>query len=367
MTGPYDWVAPLYWFAADTLGGARGFNTETSPGPAVPPIESLRMMLPSDHLWPIDSVWNFHAGGGQFTRMTRFIEALTARYGAPSGVEDFAMKSQVMAYEGERAMFEAYARNKYVSTGVIQWMLNNGWPGLIWHLYDYYLRPGGSYFGAKKGCEPLHIQYSYDDRSVVVTNARYETVGGLKARAKVYGFDMAEKFSKEAALEAGPDSSNRIFTIPEIAGLAGTYFVRLALEDSAGKMVSSNFYWLSTKPETLDWEKSTWYHTPTKTFADFTALGRLPKVKVRLDSRLERRGEEGVARVTVENPTHSLAFFTHLKVTKGKGGEEVLPILWEDNYFPLLPGEKREITGSYRHKDLGEAEAVVAVDGWNVE
>ena len=48
-----------------------------------------------------------------------------------------------MAYDGERAMFEAYARNKYDSTGVIQWMMNNAWPSLIWHLYDYYLRPGG--------------------------------------------------------------------------------------------------------------------------------------------------------------------------------------------------------------------------------
>ena len=39
-------------------------------------------------------------------------------------------------------MFEAFARNKYTSTGVIQWMLNNAWPSMIWHLYDYYLRPG---------------------------------------------------------------------------------------------------------------------------------------------------------------------------------------------------------------------------------
>ena len=30
-----------------------------------------------------------------------------------------------------------------------------------------------------------------------------------------------------------------------------------------GKLVGSNFYWLSTKQETLQWEKSTWYTTPT--------------------------------------------------------------------------------------------------------
>ena len=78
-----------------------------------------------------------------------------------------------MAYDTERAMFESYSRNKYVSTGVIQWMLNNAWPSMIWHLYDYYLDTGGGYFGAKKACEPLHVQYSYDDQCVVVVNSTY--------------------------------------------------------------------------------------------------------------------------------------------------------------------------------------------------
>ena len=46
--------------------------------------------------------------------------------------------------KAERAMFEAYGRNKYESTGVIQWMLNNAWPSIIWNLYDYYLVPAGA-------------------------------------------------------------------------------------------------------------------------------------------------------------------------------------------------------------------------------
>ena len=68
--------------------------------------------------------------------------ALANRYGKSDNVEDFATKSQMQTYEGVRAMYEAYSRNKYESTGVIQWMLNNAWPSMIWHLYDYYLRPG---------------------------------------------------------------------------------------------------------------------------------------------------------------------------------------------------------------------------------
>ncbi len=33
MTGPYDYVPPSYWLTDTKLGGAWGFNTETSPGP----------------------------------------------------------------------------------------------------------------------------------------------------------------------------------------------------------------------------------------------------------------------------------------------------------------------------------------------
>jgi exo-1,4-beta-D-glucosaminidase len=90
-----------------------------------------------------------------------------------------------MAYDGERAMFEAYTHNKYTSTGVIQWMLNNPWPSLVW--YDYYMQPAGGYFGAKKACEPLHIQYSYDDHSVVVANNLYSDFSGLTATANLVG------------------------------------------------------------------------------------------------------------------------------------------------------------------------------------
>ena len=366
MTGPYEYVAPSYWLTDTKRGGAHGYNTETGPGPAVPPLESLRKMLPKEHLWPIDEYWDFHAGGGAFRNLKVFTEALNARYGTATSVEDYVLKAQVLAYEGQRAMFEAFGRNKYASTGVIQWMLNNAWPSTVWHLYDYYLRPGGGYFGSKKACELLHVQYSYDDKSVVVVNSLYEPFNRMKVTAKVYNLDLAEKFTKEVTLDVAPDSSNRVFVLPELSGLTTSYFLKLTLENSAGKLVSSNFYWLSTTPEVLDWEKSKWYYTPTKSFADFTALQNLPKVELKVASRTVHQNDEDVAHVTVTNPGPHLAFFVHLRITKGRGGEELLPILWQDNYFSLLPGEKKEITATYRMEDLEGTHPVVEVDGWNV-
>jgi len=363
MTGPYEYVAPLYWTEDKTRGGAHGFNTETSPGPAPPPMETLRQMLPPDHLWPIDDVWNYHAGSGRFKDIHVFTEALNARYGAPASAAEYARKAQTMAYEGERAMFEAFGRNKYTSTGVIQWMLNNAWPGLIWHLYDWYLRPGGSYFGAKKACEPLHVQYSYDDRSVVVVNSYYQPFANMKVVVRVLNLDMTEKFARDVKVDLAEDSSTRAFTLPEIDGLSATYFVQLELQDPSDHAVSQNLYWLSTQAETLDWAKSNGFVTPTKTFADYTALNGLPPVEVQVSSGSQ---PDGTTAVTVKNLGKSIAFGIHLKVKKGADGEEILPVLWEDNYFSLLPGESREVVATYNRGDLGRAKPAVEVEGWNV-
>jgi exo-1,4-beta-D-glucosaminidase len=383
MTGPYEYVPPSFWYVDTRHGGAFGFNTETSPGPAIPPIESLRRMLPADHLWPIDSVWEYHAGGMSHT-LGVFTEALEKRYGKAKSLEEFALKSQVQSYEAHRAMMEAYGRNKYTSTGIIQWMLNNAWPSMIWHLYDWYLRPGGSYFGVKRACEPLHVQYSYDDRSIVVVNSYYEPFPNLKVSAKVYNLDMTERFSRDVDVSIEPDSSTRVFTLPSIEGLSTTYFVNLTLQ-SSGQVASRNFYWLSTREERLDWSReeedtsgqydiSTW--TPTKDFADYTSLNGLAQINLDATAQSTNDGEETTTVVTVHNPSSTLAFAVHLKANEpskdrvsreGEADNEILPTLWQDNYFALLPGETRHVTARYHRPAKDKSPPIVEIEGWNVK
>jgi exo-1,4-beta-D-glucosaminidase len=368
MTGPYEYVPPVYWLTDKKAGGAYGYNTETSPGPAIPTRESLERFIPKEHLWPIDEYWNYHAGGERFTTVNVFTDGLNRRYGQASSLDDYLRKAQAVTYDGQRAMFEAYARNKYTSTGVIQWMLNNAWPSLIWHLYDYYLVPAGGYFGTKKACEPVHIQYSYDDNSVAVINGTFAGINRLKASAKIYNIDAQEKAAKEAVINSPADSSKKAFELPAVSGLSNTYFLRLELRDADGKLVSDNFYWLSTKPDTLDWDrKQDTVYTPQKDFGDLTGLNSLPQVKLQTtaasvsDSRAPRRLL--AMNVTVKNPGASIAFMVHLRLTKGKGGADVVPVFWEDNYFSLLPGEQRVVQVKY--PDPGQS-AVLEVDGYNV-
>ena len=364
MRGPYDYVPPSYWLTDRKHGGAFGFATEIGPGAAVPPLDSLKRMLPPEHLWPIDDVWRFHAGGDEFKDIKLFTEALERRYGKPTGVADYARKAQALAYEGQRAMFEGYGRNKYTSTGVIQWMLNNAWPSMIWHLYDYYLRPGGGYYGSKKACEPVHVQYSYDDRSIVVVNDLPREFKGLKVSAHVLDLGLASRFSQEATLNVGADAVARAFVVPNLPDLTRTYFLRLALTDASGAPVSTNFYWLSTQEDVLDWEHTEWYYTPTKVHADMTALGQLPPTSLVVSARHLDGGAEGASVVTVTNSGKALAFQVHLKLIEGPTREELLPVFWDDNYFALMPGETRELRVSYPRPAAGTALAVEA-EAWN--
>ncbi|HEX9309293.1 MAG TPA: hypothetical protein VF887_00645, partial [Gemmatimonadaceae bacterium] len=275
---------------------------------------------------------------------------------------------QLMTYEGERAMFEAYRRNEYVSTGVIQWMFNNAWPSIYWHLFDWYLRPAGGYFGTKKANEPVHALFSYDDRSVAVvnSNATRTPVRDVRLRARVLGLDYTEKFSRDTVIDLPADSSMRVFFLPEPTGLTGgsAYFVDLRLTTADNQPLSTNFYWLSTHPDVLA-DSSTWYMTPVKAYADLTALRSMPQAAVQATARFTSRAGTGQARVTLRNPGRSIAFFMRLQVT-GRGGEEALPVSWEDNYVTLLPGETRVVTANYRVRDLGGAPPQVLVTGWNV-
>ena len=367
MTGPYEYVPPVYWLTDKDAGGAHGYNTETSPGPAIPPRESLDRFIPKEHLWPIDEVWNFHAGKERFTTINVFADGLNRRYGQATSLDDFERKAQAVTYDGQRAMFEAYARNKYSSTGVIQWMLNNAWPSLIWHLYDYYMVPAGGYYGTKKACEPVHVQYSYDNNSVAVINSTYEPLQGVKVTAKMYNLDASDKGTREATLDLEPDSATTAFELPKVEGLSKTYFLRLQLQDRAGKLVSDNFYWLSTKADVLDWKnKQDTVYTPQAEFGDLTGLATLPEVELDVTSSSKTDATKNTTRVTVKNLDNSIAFMVHLRVTRNKGGTDITPILWEDNYFSLLPGEQREVTATYSSAALGGDSAVLEIEGFNV-
>jgi exo-1,4-beta-D-glucosaminidase len=179
-----------------------------------------------------------------------------------------------------------------------------------------------------------------------------------------------ELFWQKKAVNVGADDVQKVLHIPEIPldVAPSVYFVQLKLTDADGKIVSSNFYWLSTKKPAFEWEVTTPLHSPPITsYEDMTQLLNLPKTRVKATVH-RRPAKAGVSiEVHLKNPSAVLAFQVRLAVEAGNPGEEILPVLWEDNYFSLLPGEQRTIEASFPGKRSIRPQPSLKITGWNIE
>ena len=377
MPGPYDWVPPNYWYNKRE-GGAFGFNSETSAGPDIPTLDTLRRMMTTGELntlWQNFGAAQYHRSpSGTFDDLLIYGNALAGRYGTVTSLEDYVRKAQLAQYENVRAQFEAYGRNftdsSNPSNGQIYWLLNSGWTSLHWQLFDYHLDQGGSYWGAKKANEPLHVQYSYDNRSVVVVNSRPGAASGLTVRVNLYNPDGTERFAQTVTgLNVnGGGARTTALTVPSpISGLATTYLAKLVLSDSAGREVSRNVYWLSTRADVIDWANNDWYYVPTTQYADLRGLSSLAQAPLSATATTSSAGAESTTTVTLRNTGtgRTPAFYVDARVV-GTAGRPVLPIRWTDNAVSLWPGESVTLTGTYRTADLGGADPSVRISGWNV-
>jgi exo-1,4-beta-D-glucosaminidase len=197
---------------------------------------------------------------------------------------------------------------------------------------------------------------------VVVVDDRHQESRGLKVSASVLDLSLRSRFSREAVVDVPADGVVRAFVLPEVPDVTPTYFLKLDLRDAQGRAVGSNFYWLSTRPDVMQWDKSDWFHTPVAQHADLTGLARLPATRLRVSARFDAAGAQRTGTVTVENTGTALAFQVRLKLTDGARGEELLPVFWEDNYFALMPGEKRELAVAY---PAPRGVPAVEADAWN--
>jgi exo-1,4-beta-D-glucosaminidase len=372
MAGPYSWIPPAYWYA-NKLGGAFGFDSEVSAGASIPLLDDLtRMLSPQEleALWKDPQARQFHASAAWsiFATIAPFDIALAKRYGPPKSLADYVAKSQLENYDNVRAQFEAFnARMDAAkpSTGVIYWMLNNAWPSLHWHLYDYFLNPAGAYFGARIANEPVHIQYSYDTRAIMLVNHTLNNEHGLQAMIRVRNLDGGVPYERRLQdIDLAGNGTRQLATLPAVAGLSRVYFIELELASANGKPISRNVYWLSTQTDELDWAHSNWYLTPVTQYADLTPLQSLQTATSEVRATMQREGAIAKVTLTVPPSSKAVALFQHVSIKRSAGGELMLPIVWSDNDVTLWPGESLTLTAHFATPVA--ATPVVEVSGWNV-
>ncbi|KXX74145.1 Exo-beta-D-glucosaminidase [Madurella mycetomatis] len=375
MEGPYDWVPPNYWYdttpPTSRLGAAAGFGSELGAGVGTPELSSLKKFLSAselDDLWrnPNKSLFHMSREGSQFETREIYNAALWSRWGAPTSLDDYLVKAQLMDYEAIRAQFEAYAARwgaePRPATGMIYWMLNNAWPSLHWNVWDYYMHPAGSYFGAKVGSRIEHAAYDYVNRALYLINRSLDRHGKRRLEIQAMGADGRVVHEETVEAETSPNTSGKIAELGDfMRSVNGVVFLRLLLTDEAGTVLSRNVYWLSGEVDELDWESSEWYVTPVTRYVDYTAFNEMAPANVTVDAV----GAEGASvAVTLENKSDVPAFFVSLNLVDGVG-EDVLALTWDDNYVTLWPGEKMTL----RAKAVGDgkwAPDAVQVIGKNV-
>lgn len=335
--GPY-WAEPAKTYFSNQTGK---LHTERGM-PNVMTYEGLARTFSPEALWPQSEEWGQH----DFTQRGATFNAMMERaFGKPADAREFGSLAQWINYDGYRAMFESGAKYRQ---GLLIWMSHSCWPSQVWQCYDYWMEPTAAFFACRKACEPLHIQWNALTRDVEVVNITAEAHKDMKACRDILDVRGRVVSTAEASLFCGADTTVTLASL-HVDSLAGgqptdVRFIRLALDDAEGRRVSDNFYVIGNEEGNL------------------MQLRSLPKVSLKTD--VVRDGNR--YDVTIANETDTPAMMIRLNL-KAEDGEQVLPVSYEDNYFHLMPGEKRTVRVEWSPADTRSLPTYIEITGFNVK
>lgn len=489
-SGPWANFSPKWYFTKypNGFGGSQGWGFRTEIGTAVfTTFESFKKFMPEADWWPRDSMWNKHFFGKSAANAgpDHYFSTVNSEYGEASGIEDFCRKAQLLNIQVNKALYEGWQQHMWKdASGVMTWMSQSAYPSFVWQTYDYYYDLNGAYWGVKKACEPIHIQWDCANNSVNVINTTLKNYKNLEAVSKVYNLDGSEvpEYNQKKILSVKADTVASCFHInfsknnlafqqksyasstssdaqsavavtdgsigsrwssnyndnqwvyvdlgveKEIASvnliwesaygeafklqisndavhwkdifethngaggnehisfapvkaryvkmqgikratqwgyslyefevygiknkkehLSPTNFIRLYLKDSAGKILSENFYWNNNKGQ------------------DYTALNALPKAILKVSSNLIRGNDSSTIAVQILNPKKSkaVAFAIHVQAYNAESGARILPAIMNDDYFTLMEGESKLINIEFKNALLPGGKYYVIVEPYN--
>ena len=348
-SGPWIYKDPKWYYTTHS----KGFCTELGIN-SIPTVDSLKAMLDPSQLWPWENndAWAYHDfPSKRHGDSVPFREAAETRYGVGTDLDGFIRRMQMQNYTHHRVLYESFNSKMWKpATGLLLWMSHPAWPSMVWQLYNSDFDTNASFFAAKKACEPVHVQWDLIDDAVSVVNTTHDSIPGAKVKVTVSALDGTVLKTTENILNLEPSTVVKPTKV-EWADFATqpVQFVKLELRDSAGKLLSENFYWNSD------------YENP----GQLRALETLPSVALDAKAQLKREGDEVITQVHLVNRSKAVALMTHLVLRNSADGARVLPAYASDNYVSFLPGEEKNITVRCAAQDAPGA-MVVTLDGWNI-
>ena len=343
-SGPYNYRPPEGYFT----DLARGFSVEVGT-PSLATLESIKATAPAADRWPLSDTiayhdWHFGGNGD----VASFMAALTRQFGAPTSLEDFERKAQMMNYVDYRAIFEGFAAHLWTrNSGRLLWMTHPAWPSNHWQIYSSDYDTQASYYGVKTATEPLHVQMNLPDFGLAVVNTTLAPRRGLTVTSRVIGLDDRLLATRTDRLSA---PANQVTDLPPLAlapilAREGVVLVDLAMRDAAGTRLSENLYWQGQDDASL------------------RALTTLAPQPVRLTATSSLDGDVVVVRVRLADVGAAPALAAKLTLVDDRG-DRILPAYYSDNYIALLPGEPRTV--EIRFARSAAPGARINLRGWNV-
>lgn len=332
---------PAYPYGID-----YGYGMRSEIGmPTFPEYESILRFIPEKDLWPLpddeqlvsddDNVWNLHFFGKSASNASpvEYKQAINSQYGESSSLEEFCGKAQILNLETMKGMFEAWNDKMWNdAAGLILWMSHPAYPSFVWQTYDYYYNPTGAYWGAKKACEHIHIQWNCLTGSVKAVNTTSSDLTGVTTRARLYDLSGKEmkQYAKSAVTDVPSSGISEAFVLDydETAdeALSGLYFIRLELTDADGNLLSDNFYWRDGSGK-----------------MDYRALCDIPETMLSCSPSGEPDLKTGRFAFCLENTGSEVAFAVRIRLVNPETDDTILPAVMSDGYVTLMPGEKKTI------------------------
>ena len=341
--GPYRALTHKGYFTYRK--GNTKFHSERGM-PSVLTYESMLRTFAPEAQEPKSLLWGQHdytLNGAQ--RASTFNEIIELGYGKTESLKEFADNAQFVNYDGYKGMFESRSINR---KGLLLWMSHPAWPSMTWQTYDWYFEPNASYFGCKKGAEPLHIQWNPAENVIEVVNYNGGNQTGLTAKALIMNMDGSVKWTMEKVLDSNEDSTLKCFALEFPEDVSDVHFIKLYLL-KGGKMLSDNFY------------------INGREYGNHQAMKGMAKADV--FSKVKVRKEEGgvwTGNVTLENRSNVPAVMLRLNVVGRRDGEQILPMFYGDNYFSMMPGEKKTVSLRWYDADTRGNRPVVKITGYNL-
>ena len=347
---PEDYFSKGIWGGGGDKGDVVdwGFRSELGMA-AFTTFESFREFMPEAYWWngktgPQNEMWEKHffsdqAAYGGAAGATDYFKSVDTGYGKSSSAEEFCAKAQFLNIEVMKALYEGWQDNLWnTASGILFWMSQAAYPCFIWQTYDYYYDATGTYWGARKGCEPVHIQWNCSNQRINIVNTTPDTLRHLHAEIeqfKMNGTRYASNSTSVNDIEALPASVTKVSRFTATAP-SGVYFIRLKLYDANEKLISENFYWKNRSGDKND----------------YSALNNLPQASLscKWDVPPTQHDEHVTGVVTISNSSETTAFGIRVRLVDPMTGARILPVYMDENYFTLFAGESRTITLSWETK-----------------